>query len=153
MGGLDLVHVLSELWILDVLKLSDIYRGITQVQIGDGGTTLFWKDLWQQNILIQSYPRAASYTCLEDALVKEYLGVDSLATIFHLPLSVQAREEVQQLQTLTAATVPDDSEKDKWVCVWITCILCLFIFVISMWIQMPHETESFCMATFGDVSP
>lgn len=32
-------------WWRDVFQLSPIYRGITRVDVGDGSTILFWKDL------------------------------------------------------------------------------------------------------------
>lgn len=100
------------------MQLNDIYRGITRVQIGDGSTALFWKDLWLDEIIADTHPRAFSYNKIEDASVAEFLGIEDISQGFHLPLSAQAYEEVQDMQLLTASTSPDNATRDKWVCTW-----------------------------------
>jgi hypothetical protein len=37
-------------WCRDIYKLSPIFRGIACSQIGDGRSTLFWKDKWLDSI-------------------------------------------------------------------------------------------------------
>ena len=80
------------------MNLSDLYRGITTVQIGKGDTVLFWKDLWNEQLKEEAFPRAFSFTKLEDALVADFLAITTLHTGFHQPLTPQARQELQQLQ-------------------------------------------------------
>lgn len=48
------------------MHLSDIYRGVTSVSVGDGNTVLFWKDLWCTKIFSESHPRDFSYITNED---------------------------------------------------------------------------------------
>lgn len=105
-------------WWKDVMQLSDIYRGITSVSVGDGRTTLFWKDLWQDQLLMESHPRAYSFTKLEDASVAALLGITTAHDGFHLPLSPQARNEVRDLQLLTEGMNTDNECNDVWTCVW-----------------------------------
>jgi hypothetical protein len=52
------VDPVGSFWWRDILKLSPILRGISRVQVVDGKTTLFWKDLWLHEVLESSYPRA-----------------------------------------------------------------------------------------------
>ena len=47
---------------------------------------------------IRSHPRAFSFALNEDISVKDFLGSTSLHETFHLPLSVQAHDEVRDLQ-------------------------------------------------------
>lgn len=60
-------------WWRDIMSLGDVYRGIMKVNVGDGSTVLFWKDLWQDQITKESFARAFSYTKLEDTLVATFL--------------------------------------------------------------------------------
>lgn len=41
----------------------------------------------------------------------EFLGIDDIRTGFHLPLSVQAHQEVRHMQLITAATSPDHTDE------------------------------------------
>ena len=79
-----------------------IYRGVTKIQIGDGSLALFWKDNWNQSIYAEQYLRGFSYTLNEDVSVKELLTAADLHTIFYLPLSIQAREELRKIQSEVA---------------------------------------------------
>ena len=78
-----------------------IYRGITQVNVNNGATTLFWKDMWLDEILAETHPRAFSFAKDEDISVAAFLGTTSLQETFHLPLSAQAHTETRDLQHLT----------------------------------------------------
>jgi hypothetical protein len=40
---------MGSFWWRDVLKLCDIFRGISSCEVGDGKTVLFWHDLWNDN--------------------------------------------------------------------------------------------------------
>lgn len=83
MGELDLVGILR-----------GVYQGVTRVHVGDGSSTLFWKDIWKDQVFEESHPRAFSYTKLEDASVANFLSISELQEGFQLPLSVQAKDEV-----------------------------------------------------------
>lgn len=112
------MDVCGSFWWRDIMQLSDIYRGVTAVHVGRGDTVLFWKDLWQKEILSETHPRAFSFAIDEDVSVRRLLTADSLSEIFALPLSPQARQEVEELQTLTGQTALRDRHSDSWTCVW-----------------------------------
>lgn len=46
------------------------------------------------------------------------LSLQTLGQNFHLPLSVQAREEIADLQTLTASTNLVEGVPGRWKCIW-----------------------------------
>lgn len=100
------------------MNLSDAYRGITKVTVGDGSTVLFWKDLWQDQLLETSHPRAFSFVKNEDTSIAPFLAMATLHEGFHMPLSTQSREEIQELQLLTASMTPVPERKDIWTCSW-----------------------------------
>ena len=57
-------------WWRDVMMHSDIFRGITSVEVGNGSSPLFWKDLWLGGVdhpLMLSFPRAFSFSTMEEA--------------------------------------------------------------------------------------
>ena len=106
-------------WWRDVIKLIPTYQGISKVSLGNGENFLFWKDMWREEILVASYPRALSYAKNEDLSVQQFLGITNLQEAFHLPLSHQAHAELKQLQ-LEVSEVQLSNEIDKWTYVWDT---------------------------------
>ena len=61
-----------------------------------------WKDQWTWEILANSHPRAFSFARDEEISVRAFLGITSLAEALHLPLSMQAHDEVRHLLEITA---------------------------------------------------
>jgi hypothetical protein len=106
-------------WWRDVLSLLNIYRSITSVQIGNGNSVLFWKDFWHNGLIMcDVFPRLFSYVLNEDLSVKDFLGSGELGLVFSLPLSVEAFEELQQLNDITAGIILHDNEPDKRIFAW-----------------------------------
>ena len=106
-------------WWRDVSKLMPTYRGITLVNVSNGATTLFWKDMWLGEILAETHPRACSFAKDEDISVRAFLGATSLQETFHLPLSEQAHAETRNLQSLTLdVQLAGLSTHDDWTYVW-----------------------------------
>ena len=98
------------------MQLSDIYRGVTKSEVVAGDTILFWKDKWNDEVFQENYPRAFSFAREPDISVRHLLSVDRLGDVFHLPLSLEARNEVAGLQSETVDTSMTD-DKDVWSCV------------------------------------
>lgn len=107
-------------WWRDITKLMLIYRGISQVSVSHGGNVLFWKDLWCNSILAESFPRAFSFATSEDVFVQDFLSATVLEETFHLPLSAQAHAKVRELQSQTRETTLTTLHTgvDKWTYVW-----------------------------------
>ena len=88
------------------------------IQIRVVNTALFWKDLWSDQPLETTYPRAFSFAREEDVSVQKLLRSCTIGEAFHIPISPQARVEVEEIQALTAEFNPESDRTDKWCCVW-----------------------------------
>jgi hypothetical protein len=105
-------------WWRDPLKLCDIYRGIAQCTIGNGSTIMFWLDIWNEQLLQQKHPRLYSYAKNKNTSVAQFLQNNRIEEQFHLPLSVQAYEEYQDLQHTIQLIQISTKDKDKWKYIW-----------------------------------
>ena len=81
-----------------------------------GENVLMWKDMWLEEVLSDTHPRAFSFVRNEDCSVKDFLTINSLGEAFFLPLSTHALEEVQDMQSLVTYITLDNSQntKDVW---------------------------------------
>ena len=93
------------------------YRGVTTVQVNFGDTALFWKDMWNNSIYTTSFPRAFSFAANEDISIQQFLATTDMAATFRLPLSMQAHDELRQIQREVSHFNLDGS-KDQWICTW-----------------------------------
>ena len=75
-------------WWKYLIHLMPRYRGVTRIKIGNGSSSLFWKDNWSHSIYAETCPRAYSYAISEDISVKHLLTSTDLHETFHLPLSI-----------------------------------------------------------------
>ena len=112
------MDAVGSFWWRDMLKLTPKYRGVSCVQVVDGTTALVWKDLWLDNTLESSHPRAFSFALHEDTSVKDFLESTSLHGLFHLPLSPEALLEVQDMQSITTHMRPSTATADVWHYTW-----------------------------------
>jgi hypothetical protein len=104
-------------WWKDICSLFDQYRGLTSCNIGSGHSVLLWKDKWSNHDpLAHSYDRLFSFALNPDASVMEALQCENLASMFYLPLFVQAFDEMQSLHTnLNELRNNIESGKDQWI--------------------------------------
>jgi hypothetical protein len=105
-------------WWKDILRLNVIYRGIARCLIGDGLTVLFWDDLWTDGILSLEFPCLYSFALDQNSSVKGIMEVGHLDDLFSLPLSSQAFEEYQSLQSKLQEIQYDVTVADKWNFIW-----------------------------------
>jgi hypothetical protein len=104
-------------WWKDVCKLMPIYRGIASCSIKDGTSTLFWKDVWLDQVNAEAFPRAFSFVKDEDVSVHQFLSASRLADSFHLPISPEAMEEVRSIQRKSSHIQLSD-DHDIWSYPW-----------------------------------
>jgi hypothetical protein len=106
-------------WWRDIFSLVGDYRSITSVQIGNGQSTLFWKDFWTNGqTLSEQFPRLFSFTLLEDVTVSDLALAPDLRNFFALPLSVEAHEEYIQIQQLLQGVGINASSMDSRSFAW-----------------------------------
>jgi len=104
-------------WWRDILKLLDSFKGLAMVHIRDGASCLLWDDLWLNRVPSQRFPELFSFAKKIHISVLSTVSADGSASIFHLPISNQA---FQQLITLAEDlnSVQDTDEKDIWSYIW-----------------------------------
>jgi len=105
-------------WWKDVMRLNNLYRSCSRCIVGDGSTVCFWEDRWTDNILSTDFPRIASFSKSEHVSVQQVMQTQDMEDMFHLPLSVQALEELNDLQTVIQEVTYDANQDDKWQPLW-----------------------------------
>jgi hypothetical protein len=78
----------------------------------------FWEDQWAGPVLKRTYPRLASYSRSDNISVFEVMQAADLDTLFVLPLSQQALEELEELQAHLQNMPDDEHSHDHWTPTW-----------------------------------
>ena len=107
--------VRGSFWWKDIFKLIGTYRSVTISKVNNGRDTLFWKDFWHDHsLLCDRFPRLFSFVINEDCSVADMASLLDLSNYFVLPLSVQAFNELEQLNEMmsTLDLSLDDTDCD-----------------------------------------
>jgi hypothetical protein len=114
-------NLCGSFWWKDVCKYLDKYRQVATILPGKGDTFLFWLDSWKfensNTPLSERYPRIFSYVLDDKLTAEEVYAIDDITQLFHLPLSSQAYEELQEL-SFQMRRNPLSVGNDSWVYVW-----------------------------------
>lgn len=96
-----------------------MFRAITTITIQSGDTALFWKDNWNWtgNSLEQQFATLFSFVAKEDISVFGFLSEQNLENLLHTPLSTQAMQEWQTIQS-NLNWVSLNSSEDTWTYKW-----------------------------------
>jgi hypothetical protein len=88
-------------WWKDVFSLIHIYRSVSMPKVVSGETILFWKDFWHNDeLLCDTFPRLFSYSLNEDVSFVAIKNSADIFDLFALPISVEAHDELIQLQEI-----------------------------------------------------
>ena len=109
---------IGSFWWKDVLRLSTLYRGVAKCTLGNGSTITFWNDLWSDNILSYKYPRLFSFAIDPSISVQNTMQAADLASLFNLPLSEKALDELISLQMDIQDVNYDPVAQDSWSFIW-----------------------------------
>ncbi|TVU43257.1 hypothetical protein EJB05_09708, partial [Eragrostis curvula] len=88
-------------WWHEITKLIDMFKRVSAVQVGNGSTVLLWHDSWNGTPLKLEYPELFSFVKKENMLLSE-IRSQELIFQFHLPLTIQAFEQLTELHDLLA---------------------------------------------------
>lgn len=80
-----------------IMSHFQILSSTTQVKIGDGKTTLFWKDKWLAQRLESAYPILFSYAVNTECMVQSQFQQNSWKIQLHPNLSYQAESDLETL--------------------------------------------------------
>jgi hypothetical protein len=109
---------LGSFWWKDILRLYPIYQSITTCKLGDGTSVLFWKDSWGPSVLSHAFHALFGSTTDPKLTVGEVIHAPDLVTVFNLPLSPAASQELALLQNYLSTITYDESECDSRLFQW-----------------------------------
>jgi hypothetical protein len=104
-------------WWRDSLKILDKYKGMASVLVNNGKTCLLWDDLWNGKIWKLEFPELHSFAKNKSISLEKAYGSPDLHALFSLPLSVEAHEQLQNLQ-LELSILDINDQNDKWCYIW-----------------------------------
>ena len=87
------------------------------VQVQNGDTCLFWHDKWLQQPLKDDYPELYSFALNNNLSVTNFYAHQQLQEIFSLPLSAEAFQQLQLIQSFIDQ-FPLTDQHDKWSSNW-----------------------------------
>jgi hypothetical protein len=99
----------------DVLRvLLPLYQALTSIQLGDGSTSSFWRDVWyEDDTLADVYPALFSHCSSKEITVKQVLQ-EGLQQFLVPRLSLAVASELQQVEHILSSTTLS-TEPDKRV--------------------------------------
>jgi hypothetical protein len=103
-------------WWKEVISLSDQYWAITRCEVKSGSCVFFWYDNWKDQTWDFRFPRLFSFAKDKLQSVKDFIMNDSIVSNFHLPLFVEAHDELMQLQGLIQDTTLQSQQHGEWIC-------------------------------------
>ena len=86
--------------------------------MGDGKTVTFREDLWTEEILASKFPILHSFVRNSNSSVHDLMNAEDLDSLFHLPLSLPAMDEVMSLQQMLVNIPYNADSKDTWTLIW-----------------------------------
>ena len=109
-------------WWKDCLSLWNDFMKLTTVKANTGRTLIIWKDKWLETSAMEEFPHLFSFARDQDCSLEKLhtLRGDEIFDNFHLPLSIIAREECEELsQRLQSwAENQDANFNDQWEFEW-----------------------------------
>ena len=78
----------------------------------------FWEDLWSPVILSQRFPSLFQHAANNSSSVKEVMPAPDLASVFNLPLSQEAYDELVEMQETLSIIPYDPNANDHWAFLW-----------------------------------
>ena len=106
-------------WWRDIFKLIHTFRSITTSTVGNGESTLYWKDFWHgQTLMCDSLPHLYSYVLEEDTSVADMCRMENIEDNFALPLSAQAYGEYVTMIAINQQVHLDNAMVDDGIFPW-----------------------------------
>jgi acetate kinase len=95
----------ASFWWKDILKLTDKFRGMTEVHIIDEKTCRPWEDIWNDIIPEHQYPELFSFTRRKGITINEAKTITLFHTAFHLSFSEEAYSQYRVFNDALNSTV------------------------------------------------
>ena len=103
-------------WWKDCINILNTFLEIATCAPGDGGTVRLWLDQWTDEMLRYKLPHLCSFAKSQSISLKQAVAIcvdEDIADMFHIPLSVVANQQCDQLEALLT-TSTEQNMLDKW---------------------------------------
>jgi hypothetical protein len=90
---------------------------MANVMISNGQTCLLWDDIWNGQIRKLQFPELYSYAKNKSISLSKAHGTATFHDLFSLPLSVEAYNQLHELQ-LEFSTIVLNEMNDNWTYIW-----------------------------------
>lgn len=104
-------------WWKDILKLFSKFKGFAICHPNSGTSCSLWNDPWSDGILELNLPHLFSFTRKKNCSLRFFLDND-LNRVFFLPLSVQASDQLTELQQTMDDRQWEYNQHDSWSYTW-----------------------------------
>lgn len=101
----------------DILKFFENFQEMAICSPSKGNTVLFWSDSWTDQPLKEKFPQLYSFTRKLKCSIRFFIDQDVERTL-SLPLSTQAADQLQVVDSLLQDRNWDDNVKDIWSYSW-----------------------------------
>ena len=81
------------------MKLLDCFKSLSYIQVQIGQSCFFWADKWNQQPLSSEYPQLFSFAKNKYITVSKFFALQQPQIAFNLPLSAEAFEQLQLIQS------------------------------------------------------
>jgi len=98
-------------WWKDVLKLFDKYQSMASCIPNKGNTVMFWSDVWLDEAFKNRFPQVYSFSKKPKCSINFFLDQD-MSRLFSLPLSIQAADQLQEVENILQAKYWDENVDD-----------------------------------------
>jgi hypothetical protein len=105
-------------WWKHLLRLHILFRGIAKCTIGNGASVSFWEDLWAGQVLSKAFLTLFSFALNDNISVQGIMLAEDIDSLFFLPLSPEAMDELIALQDLLNVIPYNPEATDSWSFIW-----------------------------------
>ena len=100
-----------------MIKLIPTYKSMALCQVGNGQTVMIWEDTWNSQACRVKYPELHSFRIKDNPSYMEFMDRPILIENFHLPLSLQAFQQLHMFQN-DLLSINMSTNPDVWTYTW-----------------------------------
>ena len=106
-------------WWRDCCAILDDFKEMAICKPAKGNTVLLWKDVWQQDTLVNTFPQLHSFAKEENITIANAIDAteNDFYSMFHLPMSSIAVQQSQVLYNILRSVISRDNN-DTWQFKW-----------------------------------
>src|SRR3954462_5780265 len=112
--------MVGSFWWKAQTALLDQFKCMARCTIGNGTSASFWFDLWSTQCLHIQLPHIFSFAKNQYISVQKFMATEFMEDLFHLPLSTQAFQEFQIIDSLCQEfnLRSNSTRHDQWSYIW-----------------------------------